>query len=63
MKFFWEILQALPAAEAVAGSLEEGESDVHSIWSHINDRKTAREGPVADELREMYIEYILKHKA
>lgn len=62
VRFFWRILQAMPAAEVAAGNLEEGESDVHSIWSHLNDRKTAREGPVADNLRELYIEYILAHK-
>ena len=60
VKFFWEILQALPVAESTV-NLEEGESDVRSIWSHLNDRKTAREGPVADALRELYIDYILKH--
>lgn len=60
VKFFWHVLQALPVAES-AISLEEGESDVHSIWSHLNDRKTAREGPVADNMREIYIEYILTH--
>ena len=60
VKFFWHVLQALPVAES-AISLEEGESDVHSIWSHLNDRKTAREGPVADNMREIYIEYILAH--
>jgi len=55
------VLQALPAAEAAAGELLEGESDVQSVYGHLNDRKTAREGPAADELREMYIEYILEH--
>jgi hypothetical protein len=62
VRFFWQILQALPAAEATVGNLAEGESDVHSIWSHLNDRKTAREGPVADVLRPMYIDYILEHE-
>ena len=61
VRFFWQILQSLPAAEAATGNLAEGESDVHSIWSHLNDRKAAREGPVADALREMYVEYILEH--
>jgi hypothetical protein len=61
VRFFWQILQSLPAAEATVGNVLEGESDVQSIWSHINDRKTAREGPVADAMREMYIEYLLKH--
>jgi hypothetical protein len=60
VKFFWNLLQALPVAESSV-SLEEGESDVQSIWSHLNDRRTAREGPVADAMREMYIEYLLKH--
>ena len=60
VKFFWTVLQALPVAES-AVNLEEGESDVQSIWSHINDRKTAREGPVAENMRELYIEYLIKH--
>jgi hypothetical protein len=60
-KFFWEILQSLPAAEAASGNLAEGETDVQSIWGHLNDRKTAREGPAADNLRELYVEYLLKH--
>ena len=60
VKFFWGVLQALPVAES-AVNLEEGESDVQSIWSHINDRKTAREGPVAENMRELYIEYLIKH--
>jgi hypothetical protein len=62
VRFFWRVLQALPAAEAATGRLEEGESDVQSIWSHLNDLKTAREGPAADALREMYIEYLLEHE-
>jgi hypothetical protein len=62
VRFFWRVLRALPAAEATV-NLEEGESDVQSVWAHLNDRKTAREGPVADQLREMYIEYILKKNA
>jgi hypothetical protein len=61
VRFFWGVLQALPAAEAAAGNLAEGESEVQSVWSHLFDRKAAREGPVADQLREMYIEYILDH--
>ena len=60
VKFFWNVLQALPVAESSV-NLEEGESDVQSVWAHLNDRKTAREGPVADLLREMYVEYLLEH--
>jgi hypothetical protein len=61
VRFFWRILQSLPAAEAAAGNVAEGETDVQSIWGHLNDRKMAREGPAADALRELYIEYLLQH--
>jgi hypothetical protein len=61
IRFFWRILQALPAAEAAAGHIEEGETDIQSIYGHLNDLKTAREGDVADELRPMYIDYLLEH--
>ncbi|MFL5842084.1 MAG: hypothetical protein ACJ77Z_16665 [Thermoleophilaceae bacterium] len=61
IRFFWRVLEALPAAEAAAGHLAEGETDVQSIYGHLNDLKTAREGDVADELRAMYIDYLLEH--
>jgi hypothetical protein len=61
VRFFWRILEALPAAEAAAGHLAEAESDVESIYAHLNDLKTARDGDVADELRPLYIDYLLEH--
>jgi hypothetical protein len=61
IKFFWNLRQALPAAEAAAGELGEAEDDVHSLYGFIGDAHDASEGAVADALRPLYIEYLLKH--
>jgi len=61
VRFFWRLLQAMPAAEASVGHLEQAEDDVQSIYGHINDLKTAREGEVAENLRPIYIDYLEKH--
>jgi hypothetical protein len=61
VRFFWELLEALPAAEAAAGHLDEAEADVQSLFARLNDFKTAGEGDVADALRPLYIDYLEKH--
>jgi hypothetical protein len=61
VRFFWRLLQALPAAEASTGHLDKAEADVKTLFGHLNDLKTAGEGDVADALRPMYVEYLVKH--
>ena len=61
VRFFWRLLQALPAAEASVGHVDEAESDVQSLYSRINDLRHAGEGDIADALRPLYIEYLEKH--
>jgi hypothetical protein len=61
VRFFWRVLEALPAAEASAGHLGEAESDVQSLFARLNDLRTAGEGDVADALRPMYVDYLEKH--
>ncbi|MEA2497310.1 MAG: hypothetical protein QOJ29_5221 [Thermoleophilaceae bacterium] len=61
VKFFWELLRALPAAEASVGELDEARSDVQSLFGHLNDIRHSGEGEVADALRPLYIEYLVKH--
>lgn len=62
VRFLWRLLQALPAAEAAAGHIDEAESDVQSLLARLNDLKTAGEGDVADALRPLYIDYLEKHR-
>ena len=61
VKFFWQLMRALPAAEAAAGELDEADDDVHSLFGHLDDLRSSREGEVADLLRPLYIDYLLKH--
>jgi hypothetical protein len=61
VKFFWELLRALPAAEAAAGEVDEAMTDVNSLYGHIDDLKTVREPKVAEELRPFYLDYLEKH--
>ena len=37
LKFFWRLIEALPAAEAAAGELAEAERDVSWALAHVND--------------------------
>jgi len=61
VRFYWRLMQAMPAAEAAAGHIGEGEDDVHSLFGHLDDLRRSGEGDVADMLRPLYIEYLAKH--
>jgi hypothetical protein len=58
--FFWNLLKAIPAAEVAAGEEAEAEQDVMSMRGHLNDLTNSGEGELADALRPLYIEYLLK---
>jgi hypothetical protein len=62
VKFFWNLMQVLPAAEAGAGRLDESDADLQSTMAHIDDVTESGEGEVADLLRPFYLEYLHKHK-
>ena len=61
VKFFWELMKILPAAEAAAGEWEEAETDVLRLSAHANDVTDAGKGEVAELLRPYYLEYLRKH--
>jgi hypothetical protein len=61
VRFFWKLMQLLPAAEAAAGDLDEAENDVQRLSAHIDDITDAGKGEVADLLRPFYLEYLRKH--
>ena len=63
VRFFWRLLEEVPAAEVAAGDMNEAESDViHSYLGQIHDAMHASEGKLADALRPVYIEYLLEHE-
>jgi hypothetical protein len=61
VRFFWELIRLLPAAEAAAGEFDQAEDDVLMLSAHIDDVTDAGKGEVADLLRPFYIEYLRKH--
>jgi hypothetical protein len=61
IRFFWDLVRVLPAAEAGAGELDEAETDVMRLSAHVDDVTDAGQGEVADLLRPFYIEYLNRH--
>ena len=60
VKFLWGLIEALPAAEAAAGQLDEATADMTSTLAHLDDLTDSGRGEVADLLRPMYLDYLLK---
>ena len=58
--FFWNLLKALPAAEAAIGEDDEAEQDVMTLRGRLNDLTHSGEGELADALRPLYVDYLLK---
>jgi hypothetical protein len=61
VRFFWDLLKVLPAAEAAAGEWEDAEADVLTLGAHLDDLTDSGRGEVADALRPFYIEYLRRH--
>ena len=61
VKFFWELIRTVPAAEAAAGELDELENDMQHLSGHLDDVTEAGEGEVAELLRPFYLDYLRRH--
>jgi hypothetical protein len=62
VKFFWQLMRTLPAAEAAAGEFDEAVADTQSLWGRLDDVTDSGRGPVADNLRPLYLEYLREHR-
>ena len=60
-KFFWELMQVLPAAETAAGDFDEAQLDVQRISAHVDDVTQSGRGEVAELLRPFYLDYLRRH--
>jgi hypothetical protein len=58
VKFLWELMQVLPAAEASAGELDEADADVSRMSAHLDDVTDSGRGEVAEMLRPFYLDYL-----
>jgi hypothetical protein len=61
VKFFWRLLELLPAAEASAGNVAEAQNDVLKLSAHVNDLTESGRGEVAEALRPFYLNYLHEH--
>jgi hypothetical protein len=60
--FLWNVLRTIPEARAAAGDEERSEADIMRPLALLNDFIEADEGPLADALRPLYIDYLLEHE-
>ena len=62
VKFFYDLLATLPAAEAATGEVDRSSADIFKLRALVHDINTADEGALADALRPFYIAYLLNHE-
>jgi hypothetical protein len=61
VKFFWSLLQMIPAAEAVSGDEGEADFDIQHSLGLISDAVHSGDGRLGDALRPVFIDYLRKH--
>ena len=61
VEFFWELLRAIPAAEASEGHDDEAGRDITHLSVLLDDAIDSGEGDLADALRPLYLDYLEKH--
>jgi hypothetical protein len=61
VRFFWDLVQLLPAAEAAVGELDEATEDVMRLSAHVDDLTDSGRGEIAEALRPFYTDYLRRH--
>ncbi|MDQ2813042.1 MAG: hypothetical protein M3Z75_14500 [Actinomycetota bacterium] len=61
VEFLWELLRAIPAAEASAGRPVEAGRDIAKVSVLLSDAINSGKGEVAEALRPIYLDYLVKH--
>ncbi len=61
VKFFWSLLETIPAAEAASGNLREADFDIIASRNTIADAVHSGDGELAEALRPLFIDYLRKH--
>jgi hypothetical protein len=61
VEFFWDLLRAIPAAEASEGHDAEAGRDITHLSVLLDDAIGSGEGDVAEALRPLYLDYLEKH--
>ena len=61
VEFLWDLLRAIPAAEASEGHSAEAGRDITKVTALLADAIDSGEGDVAEALRPLCIDYLARH--
>ena len=61
VEFLWELLRAIPAAEASEGHDAEAGRDITHLSVLLDDAIDSGHGDLAEALRPLYLDYLEKH--
>jgi hypothetical protein len=61
VKFLWNLLKTVPAAEAAAGQQDQADYDVAHWSSQVADAFRDDDGKLSDALRPVYVDYLERH--
>jgi len=61
VKFFWSLLEMIPAAESASGDVGEAEFDSQVARGQISDALHSGDGKLGEAMRPVFIDYLRKH--
>ncbi len=61
VRFFWRLLQVIPAAEAASGDEGEADYDIQFSKGLISDAMHSGDGALGEALRPLFLEYLREH--
>jgi len=61
VKFFWSLLQMIPAAQAASGDAGEADYDIQFSKGLISDAMHSGDGALGEALRPLFIDYLRRH--
>jgi hypothetical protein len=61
VRFFWSLLQLIPAAETASGDVGESDYDIQFAKGLVTDALHSGDGALGEALRPVFIDYLRKH--
>jgi hypothetical protein len=61
VKFLWNLMKMVPAANAAAGQEEQADYDIAHWSGQVADTFRDDDGRLSDALRPVYLEYLERH--
>jgi hypothetical protein len=61
VRFFWSLLEMIPAAEAITGDEGEADFDIQFSKGLISDAVHSGDGRLGEALRPVFLDYLRKH--